>query len=257
MDKYIKKELIELAAVGVYLAIVLGLASLMFGFGAGGFERSEILSKNNFYIPYGILFFVLGIVSLKVIGLLVFKSKDKQFEGTIVHDPDSDNSADKFKFAIPSDWRDYEAVVSFARPKAGYLSTTGLGGKPATGVGGPAASAVMVKDTEVGDVSRYNAVSVGGPCVNRVTASLLGVTFPACGAQSGLNSGEATLVLKDNGAKKALLVYGWDQADTARAAVLLKDPAVLKEKLNSAGKSTAESVMVRGTGMDVAAITVA
>src|SRR3989339_1668190 len=177
--------------------------------------------------------------------------------GTIVHDPDSDNSADKFKFAIPSDWRDYEAVVSFARPKAGYLSTTGLGGKPATGVGGPAASAVMVKDTEVGDVSRYNAVSVGGPCVNRVTASLLGVTFPACGAQSGLNSGEATLVLKDNGAKKALLVYGWDQADTARAAVLLKDPAVLKEKLNSAGKSTAESVMVRGTGMDVAAITVA
>ena len=88
MDKYIKKELIELAAVGVYLAIVLGLASLMFGFGAGGFERSEILSKNNFYIPYGILFFVLGIVSLKVIGLLVFKSKDKQFEGTIVHDPE-------------------------------------------------------------------------------------------------------------------------------------------------------------------------
>ncbi len=191
-----------------------------------------------------------------VVDISSWEEDTRALSGMIVHDPDADNSGDKLKFAIPSDWRDYEGMITFARPKVGFLSTTGMGGKSAVGVGGVAASSVLVKDTEVGDVSRYNAVVVGGPCVNRVSASLLGVTFPACGAASGLLPGQSTLVLKPNGAKQALLAYGWEADDTARAAVLLKDPAKLKEKLSAAGKTTSDTAMVKGTSLDVAAITV-
>ena len=57
--------------------------------------------------------------------------------------------------------------------------------------------------------------------------------------------------------KMALLVYGWEEDDTRRAAVLLKDPAVLVQKLSDAGKSDADSVTVTGTDLTVAGITVA
>ncbi len=182
----------------------------------------------------------------------------RTLDGMVIRDPDANSPGDVLQFGLPADWRNFKSTVTFARPKAGFLSTTGIGGKPVSGVGGTTkTSSVLVKDTEVGDVSMYNAVVVGGPCVNKVAASLLGVTFPACGAQSGLTGpGSATLVLKDNGTKKALLVYGWEADDTARAAVLLKDPTKLREKLSAASKLTADSVNVKGTSMDVAAITV-
>ena len=183
-----------------------------------------------------------------------YEENTRTRSGLLINDPDADNGNDEFKFAIPSDFSDYEAFVRFARPKDGVLSTTGIGGKP---TGTTASSSVLMKDTEVTDVTKYNAVVVGGPCVNRVAASLLGLTFPACGEASGLQAGAATLVLKNNGTKKALLAYGWEADDTRRAAVLLKDSLVLNEKLSAAGKSDADSVMVRGTSLEVAGITVA
>lgn len=181
-----------------------------------------------------------------------FEENVRTGTGIIISDPDADNSADRLRFAIPQDVADYEALVRVARPKQGVLSTTGLGGTPVSTSG-----SVLMKDTEVGDVSQYNAVVVGGPCANKVSAQLLGVTFPACGASSGLGEGEATLVLKANGSKKALLVYGWEADDTRRAAVLVKDPTALKEKLSAAGKGSSDSVSVKGNTLDVAGITVA
>ena len=85
--KFFRREIIELAVVGVYLAIVIGLFTLIAGFAAGGFEKSEILEKNNFFIPYAIVFY-LGIVSLKVIGLFIFGRKNQDVEGAVVHDPE-------------------------------------------------------------------------------------------------------------------------------------------------------------------------
>lgn len=87
VDKYVKGELLELAFLAVYVAFVLGALSLAIGFGFGGFELSEVLAKNNFYIPYGIIFLV-GIIALKVTGIFLFGKKDAKIEGSVVHDPE-------------------------------------------------------------------------------------------------------------------------------------------------------------------------
>ena len=88
VSKYVKKEILDLVVLGVYVTLTLGIFSLLFGFGLGGFEREDILAKNNFYIPYGIIFFLVGIVGLKVAGILVFGEKHANKEGVVVHDPE-------------------------------------------------------------------------------------------------------------------------------------------------------------------------
>ncbi len=171
--------------------------------------------------------------------------------GLLFFDPDARNSGDKTEFAVPSDVNDYEAVISVTSPKEGVVSTTGA-------ASGSTSASVVVKDTDVMEsYSTLNVVAVGGPCVNQVTAALLGVTFPACGESSGLGEGVATLSLKANGAKQALLVYGWEAEDTRRAAVLAKTPSELKQKLTAAGKESATEVSVKGVGLEVSGLTVA
>ena len=172
-------------------------------------------------------------------------------DGTIIYDPDASNSGDKVSFAVSSDINSYEAKIRVTSPKEGVVST-------GPGSSGVASSSVVVKDSDV--LSTYtglNVVAVGGPCVNQVTAALLGVTFPACGEASGLTEGVSTLALTGNGAKKALLVYGWGADDTRRAAVLAKNPTELKAKLTEAGKLSADSVTVRGVGLEVSGLSVA
>ena len=170
-------------------------------------------------------------------------------DGILIYDPDANNAGDAVKFSLPSDLNDYEAVLRVTSPKEGTVST---------GLGVASSASVVVKDTDVlSTYSGLNVVAVGGPCVNQVTAALLGVTFPACGEASGLAEGAATLVLKDNGTKKALVVYGWESDDTRRAAVLAKNPTELKAKLTEAGKLSAHSVTVKGVGLEVSGLSVA
>jgi len=170
-------------------------------------------------------------------------------DGILIYDPDANNAGDAVKFSLPSDLNDYEAVLRVTSPKEGTVST---------GLGVASTASVVVKDTDVlSTYSGLNVVAVGGPCVNQVTAALLGVTFPACGEASGLAEGAATLVLKDNGTKKALVVYGWESDDTRRAAVLAKNPTELKAKLTEAGKLSADSVTVKGVGLEVSGLSVA
>lgn len=87
LNAYVRRELLEISWLIIYVGIVVGIFSLFFGFGAGGFERSEILAKNNFYIPYGIIF-LLVIVAEKVIGMIMFGRKGYAHDGALIHDPE-------------------------------------------------------------------------------------------------------------------------------------------------------------------------
>lgn len=86
---------------------------------------------------------------------------------------------------------------------------------------------VLVKDSEVSSVSTKNLVIVGGSCINSAAASVLGGTY--CGAAftsaTGVGSGQF-LIKGVSGStvtsKLALVVAGYDAADTVNAATYLR-----------------------------------
>jgi len=85
-----------------------------------------------------------------------------------------------------------------------------------------ASGLAILDDSEVTDVAMYNAIVVGGPAANAVAAELLGLTYPSYGTDSGLSEGEAMIKMVNNGAKVAMIVFGWEADDTRRAAKLLE-----------------------------------
>jgi hypothetical protein len=90
---------------------------------------------------------------------------------------------------------------------------------------------VLVKDSEVSSVKAKNLIVVGGSCINSAAATLLG--SGACGAdfttKTGVGSGEF-LIQSFGGStisnKIALLVAGYDAADTVNAAKYLTTQTV-------------------------------
>lgn len=87
MDKYWKSELIEILILIIYVVVVVGIMSLFFGLGAGGFDKNEILSKNNFYIPYAAIFLI-GLIACKFLGLFIFGKKNEKIDGAVINDPE-------------------------------------------------------------------------------------------------------------------------------------------------------------------------
>ncbi len=77
-------------------------------------------------------------------------------------------------------------------------------------------------DSEISDVAANNLIVVGGPCVNKVAAQVLGKTYPACGNASGIapNTAMIKAVAQTTG-KVALVVAGWEAVDTRRASRVL------------------------------------
>jgi len=105
---------------------------------------------------------------------------------------------------------------------------------------GSSVSYVNLWDTEVTSVTAYNAIVVGGPAANSVAADLLGLTYPAYAGDSGLSEGDAILKLVENGDNVALIVYGWEQDDTRRAAKVLESYGAYEDLVG-------EEVSVTGT----------
>ncbi|RLE58448.1 MAG: hypothetical protein DRJ35_07870, partial [Thermoprotei archaeon] len=118
----------------------------------------------------------------------------------------------------------------------------------ATTTSGTAAKlgSVTVYDTEVSSVADKNLIVVGGSCVNSVAAELLGGAF--CGADftaaTGIGAGEALIKSFDRNGKVALLVAGYNAADTTNAAKYLINVGVdttvgTAMKVTSATEATA------------------
>jgi hypothetical protein len=92
--------------------------------------------------------------------------------------------------------------------------------------GGGVASATAIMDTDVTDAQKNtsNIIVVGGPCVNTLAADLLDVEFPACGADSGWEEGDQLIeeyISQFKAGNTALLVAGWEAADTTAVADML------------------------------------
>ncbi|MGD2072174.1 MAG: hypothetical protein PVG65_01625 [Candidatus Thorarchaeota archaeon] len=88
----------------------------------------------------------------------------------------------------------------------------------------------VVTDDEVSSVSDKNLIVVGGSCVNSVAAAVLGVAEGTCGeaftAATGVGLDQYLIKAVEspyNAAKTAVLVAGYEAADTANAAAKLQE----------------------------------
>lgn len=113
----------------------------------------------------------------------------------------------------------------------------------------PIKTAVAKLDTDP-DVATLkttkNLISVGGPCVNQVTAAAMGLTYPSCGASSTIPSNEAIIKVIDDvfaTGKKVVVVAGWEAANTRTACeVLQKYDTLLSGITSSAVTITSATV---------------
>jgi hypothetical protein len=74
-----------------------------------------------------------------------------------------------------------------------------------------------VLDSSLASYTNQNLIVVGGPAINRAAAALLGKTYPAYGAASGIPENAGLIKLVENADKVAMIVAGWEAADTQRA----------------------------------------
>jgi len=93
-----------------------------------------------------------------------------------------------------------------------------------------AANVKVVKDTEIDSVKDKNLVVVGGSCINTVAAKLLGSDAPVCGSafssKTTVGAGQyliQVLASPYNAQKVAMLVAGYEAAETTAAAAKVKE----------------------------------
>ena len=141
--------------------------------------------------------------------------------GIIIRDPKSSLGTNSLELEIPADQVQVNIVIN-GRGVTQITSTSTSG----TGVVSDTALPPMVKASEVSNPEADNLLIVGGPVVNAMAARFIGSDW-------AYKPGEAIIELKDNGAKVALVVAGTDAVDTRRAARVLKEYDLYKDKLVS------------------------
>ncbi len=110
----------------------------------------------------------------------------------------------------------------------GTISSGGTGGTVTTQQVLPITADVVKLDTDSDintAIQNNDIVVVGGPCINRIAAQMLGKTYPACGASSGIPENAALIQLfadKFATGKTALLVAGWEADNTDLAARIVQ-----------------------------------
>lgn len=133
------------------------------------------------------------------------------------------------------------AEVYVAEQGATVTSTTTTTGTTSLGE-------VLVKDSEVSSVSTKNLIVVGGSCINSAAANLVGGAY--CGAEfttaTGVGSGQYLIKSytgKYSAGKIALLVAGYDVADTVNAAKYLRTQTVDTSKAYKGTTATTAEVI--------------
>jgi hypothetical protein len=168
--------------------------------------------------------------------------------GIMVYDPKSNGASDEVKISVPSDQIRANLIVQGASTT---VSTSG-GSVQVNSIAG----VDLVKlDTEVTDKTSKPMIIVGGPAINPLAAEAMGLTFPAYGAASGIPQDKALIKLYENafgGTNVALVVAGWEAANTRDATSILKDYATYATQLD--GKMAVE---VSGTSITAVTETVA
>jgi hypothetical protein len=93
----------------------------------------------------------------------------------------------------------------------------------AIGTGSGDAGVMTVKDSEVATVAGKNLIVVGGSAINSVAAELLGGAYSEAmfTSATGVGAGEFLIQSFDRSGKTALLVAGYNAADTEKAVTYL------------------------------------
>jgi hypothetical protein len=98
----------------------------------------------------------------------------------------------------------------------------------------PITTPIALLDSEVTDTHKAkNIITVGGPCINEITADAMGLDYPTCGADSTIPEDKAIIEAIDDiftTGKVVVVVAGWEAADTRTAAeVLMKYNTLLTD----------------------------
>jgi hypothetical protein len=177
-------------------------------------------------------------------------SKDEDhrtYYGTVIEDPESNGDSDQVVLRIPGDVVEATLVVS----GTGTTTTSGDSIKKVV----PVTNAVAKLDTEVSLPVGKHLVLVGGPAVNQLSATALGLDYPTYGS-SGLlpfAEGEGYIALTDGvveEGKYAVVVCGWAAADTRDATSVLQQYDSFTEQLDG-------NTAVKVTGVSASGITAA
>ena len=90
----------------------------------------------------------------------------------------------------------------------------------------PVTAPVAVLDSEVTATHKAKSlVTVGGPCINSITAAALDLEYPACGAASTIPTNKAIIQVVDDvftTGKVVVVVAGWEADDTRTACSVLQ-----------------------------------
>lgn len=156
-------------------------------------------------------------------------------------------------FAVARSYNNVALVVGETATGEDTLALTSMVSEIATKVSPDSAMPTPMVANELTDYPNWNIISVGGPCVNSVSASFLGVPYGTCGEASGIAPDTATVDLKKNGENWALIVAGWGGMDTRRAGVVMANfrSAIVRGKIYGMDK-----IVVTGTGLEIREITI-
>jgi hypothetical protein len=139
--------------------------------------------------------------------------------GVLISEINEDNDPDSLTIRYPHAQRLPQTFVTFEENFVvdSSIGTITVETPKRIGIG-----AAMLA-SQIPKIDAGNIISVGGPCVNAVTAELMGLEYPACRDDSGLREGEGIIRLYENGENVAIVVAGWEAEDTTRATRVLAD----------------------------------
>ncbi len=111
-------------------------------------------------------------------------------------------------------------------------------------------TAVAKLDTEVSATEAKDLVSVGGPCVNKVTAQALGLTYPTCGAASTIPVDKALIKVVDDKlttGHQVVVVAGWTAENTRLASSVLQSYATKLSGVTSSNATVSGTTLTSAT----------
>lgn len=168
--------------------------------------------------------------------------QDMDIWGTLFELDKSDSDQTTARISYPDTQVQAQVVVA---EESAMISGGTVSGTTSTPLG-----EVLVTDAEISSVQSKNLILVGGSCVNSATATALGVSYPTCGAAfttaTGVGSGQFLIKSVADAyttGKIALVVAGYDAADTANAATYLRTQAVDTSKEYKGTSSTSAELV--------------
>lgn len=151
-------------------------------------------------------------------------TEDIDWYGTLVVSDSSTSSQKTVEISYP-------ASQVYAQIYVGEDTSTVTGGSAGSGGSSTPLGEVLVMDSEVSSVSSKNLIVVGGSCINSAAATLVGGAYCGDAWMEATEVGAGQFMIKGYASntlssKLALLVAGYNAADTVNAATYLRTQTV-------------------------------